>query len=92
MQWYNDSTENLGMFNQAMLSIPVCNDYIATYGVNNIPKRIICYRKNIEGQFVYINDAFTSESYLGTYDEASRSYKMRITSHLQNYLDRKSVV
>lgn len=87
MQWYNDSTENLGMFNQAMLSIPVCDDYIATYGVNNIPKRIICYRKNIEGQFVYINDAFTSESYLGTYDEASRSYKMRITSHLQNYLN-----
>lgn len=87
MQWYNDSTENLGMFNQAMLSIPVCDDYIDTYGVNNIPKRIICYRKNIEGQFVYINDAFTSESYLGTYDEASRSYKMRVTSHLQNYLN-----
>lgn len=87
MQWYTDSTQSLGMFNQAMLVIPVDEQYIATYGTNNIPKRIICYRKNIEGQFVYINDAFTSESYLGTYDEASRSYKMRITSHLQNYLN-----
>ena len=87
MQWYTDSTQSLGMFNQAMLVIPVDEQYIATYGTNNIPARIICYTKNSEGQLIFINDAFTSESYLGTYDQASQSYRMRITSHLQNYLN-----
>lgn len=87
MQWYKDSTQSLGMFNQAMLIIPVNEEYISSIGTNNIPKRIICYTKNSDNQFVYINDAFTSESYMGTYDQASKSYRMRITSHLQNYLN-----
>ncbi|MFA7081038.1 MAG: DUF4270 family protein [Bacteroidales bacterium] len=87
MQWYKDSTQSLGMFNQAMLIIPVDSAYAANNGTNNIPGRIICYKKNSDGKFVFINDAFTSESYMGTYDKASNSYRMRITSHLQNYLN-----
>lgn len=88
-QWFNDSTQNLGMFNQAMLILPVNDDYVSLYGTNNIPARIMCYTKNDAGQLVYINDAFTSESYLGTYDKPSNSYRMRVTSHLQNYLNGK---
>lgn len=87
MQWYKDSTQSLGMFNQAMLVIPVDEDYLANYGTNNIPARIICYKKNKDGQLIFINDAFTSESYMGTYDKTSQSYRMRITSHLQNYIN-----
>lgn len=87
-QWYKDSAQNLGMFNQAMLILPVNDDYIASVGgVNNIPSRIICYRKDSDGNLVYIHDAYTSESYMGTYDAASNSYRMRISSHLQNYLN-----
>ena len=88
MQWYNDSTQSLGGFNQAMLIIPVNEDYIASVGgTQNIPSKIICYRKDENGNLVYIHDAFTSEQFMGTYDKASDSYKMRITSHLQNYLN-----
>jgi hypothetical protein len=88
VQWYKDSTQKLGMFNQAMLILPVNEDYIANVGgVNNIPSRIICYRKDSDGNLVYIHDAYTSESYMGTYDAASKSYRMRISSHLQNYLN-----
>jgi len=88
MQWYNDSTQSLGGFNQAMLIIPVNEDYIASVGgTQNIPSKIICYRKDENGNLVYIHDAFTSEQFMGTYDKASNSYKMRITSHLQNYLN-----
>lgn len=87
IQWYKDSAQNLGMFNQAMLILPVDDDYIASVGVNNIPSRIICYRKDSDGNLVYIHDAYTSELYMGTYDTTSKSYKMRITSHLQNYLN-----
>lgn len=88
VQWYKDSTQKLGMFNQAMLILPVNDDYISSVGgVNNIPSRIICYRKDSDGNLVYIHDAYTSESYMGTYDAASKSYRMRITSHLQNYLN-----
>lgn len=87
IQWYKDSTQKLGMFNQAMLILPVDADYISSVGVNNIPSRIICYRKDSDGNLVYIHDAYTSELYMGTYDAASKSYKMRITSHLQNYLN-----
>ncbi|MDR0971431.1 MAG: DUF4270 domain-containing protein [Bacteroidales bacterium] len=87
-QWYEDSTENLGMFNQAMLILPVADNYLEEAGgEKNIPQRIICYAKNNEGQYVYIDDAYTSESYMGTYDKSINAYKMRITSHLQNYLN-----
>ena len=88
MQWYNDSTQSLGGFNQAMLILPVNEDYITSVGgTQNIPSKIICYRKDENGNLVYIHDAFTSEQFMGTYDKASNSYKMRITSHLQNYLN-----
>jgi hypothetical protein len=71
-----------------MLIIPVNEDYIASVGgTQNIPSKIICYRKDENGNLVYIHDAFTSEQFMGTYDKASNSYKMRITSHLQNYLN-----
>lgn len=83
--WYKDSTQNLGMFNQAILILPVNEEYVANVG--NIPSRIICYTKKSSGQYVYIDDAYTSESYMGTYDKASNSYRMRVTSHLQNYLN-----
>ena len=87
IQWYKDSTQKLGMFNQAMLILPVNKEYIESVGINNVPARIICYRKDSDGNLVYIHDAYTSESYMGTYDKTSNSYRMRITSHLQNYLN-----
>ncbi len=88
MKWYQDTTQKLGMFNQAMLILPVNKEYIESLGgTKNIPSKIICYRKDSDGNLVYIHDAYSSESYMGTYDATSQSYKMRITSHLQNYLN-----
>lgn len=87
MQWYKDSTQSLGGFNQAMLILPVSDDYITSVGTQNIPSKIICYRKEDNGKLTYIHDAFTPAQFMGTYDPASKSYKMRITSHLQNYLN-----
>ncbi|MDD2530196.1 MAG: DUF4270 family protein [Bacteroidales bacterium] len=89
MQWYNDSTQNLGGFNQAMLILPVNDDYIASVGgTQNIPAKIICYRMDENGKLTYIHDAFSSaEQFMGTFDKTTNSYRMRITSHLQNYLN-----
>lgn len=88
LQWYKDSTQNLGGFNQALLILPVNEDYIANVGgTQNIPNKIICYRKDDNGNLVYIHDAFSAEQFMGTYDKATNSYRMRITSHLQNFLN-----
>jgi hypothetical protein len=88
-QWYQTSTNNLAGFNQAMLILPVSEDYITSVGGDhNVPEKIICYRKDDNGKLIYIHDVFgDSDHFSGKYDKASKSYKMRITSHFQNYLN-----
>lgn len=88
LEWYKDSTQSLGGFNQALLTIPVNELYLSEGNSEfNFPTTLVCYRKDTDGKFVYIHDAFDADFYNGKYDKTSKSYKMRITSHLQNYLN-----
>lgn len=87
MQWYKDSTQSLGAFNQALLTIPVNETYLINNTHHNFPSRLVAFRRDDKGSFVYIHDAFQSESFDGKYYSGSNSYRMRITSHLQNYLN-----
>lgn len=85
--WYEEDTQDRGAFNQAMLIIPVDEAYSNSNIYYNFPTRLIAYRKNDDGNFVYIHDAFSDDGFDGKYDPTTNSYKMRITSHLQNYLN-----
>lgn len=89
-QWYQTSSNNLAGFNEAMLVLPVSEDYISSVGGDhNVPAKIICYRKDDNGKLIYIHDLFVPnpDPKSGTYDKSSKSYRIRITSHLQNYLN-----
>ncbi len=87
MNWYKDSTQNIGAFNQVLLTIPVDENYSNNNLYYNFPSRLVAYRKDDNGNFVYIHDAFQAESFDGKFYKANNSYRMRITSHLQNYLN-----
>lgn len=83
-------TNNDVAINSALLEFPV-ND-ASEINNPNFTSRILCYRQYISGNdtsLVLIHDAQSSGDalYGGTYDNKTKSYKMRITMHLANYLN-----
>ena len=76
--------------NSALLEFPVNDE--SEINNPNFTSRILCYRQYISGNdtsLVLIHDAQSSGDalYGGTYDNKTKSYKMRITMHLANYLN-----
>lgn len=87
----NQGKENNDVaINSALLEIPVSD--LSEINNPNFTSRILCYRQYIadgDTNLVLIHDAQTSSDafYGGYYDSKSKSYKMRISMHLENYLN-----
>lgn len=83
-------TNNDVAINSALLEFPV--NEASEINNPNFTSRILCYRQHISGNdtsLVLIHDAQSTGDalYGGTYDSRTKSYKMRITMHLANYLN-----
>ncbi len=75
--------------NSALLEIPVSE--LSLMNNPNNTSRILCYRRHIndnDTSLVLIHDAQVSDAaYDGYYDTKTKSFKLRITMHLENYLN-----
>lgn len=82
--------ENDVSINSAILEFPVSD--LSQINNPSFTSRILCYRKAVVNQdtaLVLIHDAQTASGdfYDGYYDSRTNSYKMRITMHLENYIN-----
>ncbi len=83
------NTNNDVAINSALLELPLAD--VSQSNNPNATSRILCYRRYIDNgdtSLVLIHDAQASDAlYGGHFDPKTQSYKLRITMHMENYLN-----